>query len=59
MQQISARNPARNQLPRKRRLLCDHHYSELETAVHLVENMGKAKRALTASERVRIRNKGG
>ena len=59
MQQVKAMSPTRNELPRKRKLLCDHHYSELETAVHLVENMGKAKRALTASERVRIRNKGG
>ncbi len=58
MHQLSTTSPSRNELPRKRKVLCDHHYSELETAVQLQEDLARAKRVLTASERVRISNKG-
>ena len=53
MQQISATSPRRDELPRKRKILCDYHYFKLETAVQSMENLRKAKRALTSSDRVR------
>jgi len=58
MQRISVTSPSRDDLPRKRKTLCDYHYSELETAVQSMENLGKAKRVLTASQRVQISNQG-
>ena len=58
MQQISATSLPRDELPRKRKTLCDYHYSNLETAVQSMENLGKAKRALTSSNRVRTSSQG-
>lgn len=58
MQQLSATSPRRDELPRKRKVLSDYHYSNLETAVQSIENLGKAKRALTSSDRVRLSSQG-
>lgn len=58
MQQLSATNPSRDDLPKKRKTLCDYHYSELETEVQSMEDLAKAKRILTASQRVRISDQG-
>ena len=58
MQNSGATSLSRDELPRKRKLLCDYHYSELEAAVQTREDLAKAKRVLTASERVRICNQG-
>ena len=58
MQQISAMSPRRDELPRKRKTLCGYHYSHLETAVQSIENLGKAKRALTSSDRIRTSSQG-
>jgi len=55
---ISVMSPSRDDLPRKRKTLCDYHYSELERAVQSMENLGKAKRVLTAFQRVQISNQG-
>ena len=58
MQQISATSPRRDELPRKRKILCDYHYSNLETEVQSIEDLGKAKRVLTSSDRVRTSSQG-
>ena len=58
MQEISATSPRRDELPRKRKTLCDYHYYNLETEVQSIENLGKAKRALTSSDRVRMSSQG-
>ena len=58
MQYSGATSLSRDELPRKCKTLCDYHYSELETAVQTREDLAKAKRILTASERVRISSKG-
>ena len=58
MQQISATSPSRDELPRKRKILCDYHYSNLEIAVQSMENLAKAKRVLTSSDRVRTSSQG-
>ena len=58
MQNIGTTSLSRDELPRKRKTLCDYHYSELETEVQTREDLAKAKRVLTASERVRISNQG-
>lgn len=58
MQQLSATTPSRDDLPRKRKILCDYHYSDLETEVQSMEDLAKAKRILTASERIRISDQG-
>ena len=58
MKRFSATNLSRDELPRKRKILCDYEYSELETEVESMEDLVKAKRVLTASERVRISNQG-
>ena len=58
MQQCGATSISRDELPRKRKTLCDYHYSELEMAVQTMEDLAKAKRVLTASERVRLIDKG-
>ena len=58
MQQLSATSLRRDELPRKRKTLCDYSYSKLETAVQSMENLGKAKRALTSSDRVRTSSQG-
>ena len=58
MQYSGATSLSRDDLPKKRKTLCDYHYSELETEVQTREDLTKAKRVLTASERVRISNKG-
>ena len=57
MQQISATSPRLDELPRKRKTLCDYDYSKLETAALSMENLRKAKRALTSSDRVRTLSK--
>ena len=58
MEQLSTMGPSRDELPMKRKGLCDYHYSEVETAVQSVDDLRKAKRALTASKRVRISSQG-
>ena len=58
MQHISAMSPRRDQLQRKRKTLSDYHYSNLETAVQSMENLEKAKRALTSSGRVQMSSQG-
>ena len=58
MQQLSATTPRRDEMASKRKFLSDYHYSNLETAVQLMENMRKAKRALTSSDRVRLSSQG-
>lgn len=58
MQELSATSPNRDDLPRKRKSLCDHHYSELETEVQSLEGLEKTKRVLTASQRVQMFNQG-
>lgn len=58
MQQLSATSPSRDELPRKRKFVGDHQYSEFETAVQSMEDLAKAKRALTSSQRVQISNQG-
>ena len=58
MRQISATMPNPVDLPRKRKTLSNYDYSELETAAKLVENLGKAKRVLTASQQVQILHQG-
>ena len=58
MQYSRATSLSRDELPRKRKKLCDYEYSQLETVVQTREDLAKAKRVLTASERVRISNKG-
>ena len=58
MQYSGATSLSRDELPRRRKTLCDYQYSKLETVVQTREDLAKAKRVLTASERVRISNKG-
>ena len=58
MQRLSATNPSRDDLPRKRKLLSDYEYSELETEVQSMEDIAKTKRILTASPQVRISDQG-
>ena len=58
MKQLSATSLSRNELPEKRKSLCDYEYSELETEMQTMEDLAKVKRVLTASERVRINNQG-
>ena len=58
MQELSATSPNRDDLPRKRKSLCDNDYSELETEVLLLEDLEKTKRVLTASQRVQMFNQG-
>ena len=58
MQQINATSPRRDELPRKRKTLCDYHYFNLETEVQSMENLGKAKRVLISSDRVRTSSQG-
>lgn len=58
MQHLSATSPSRDDLTRKRKVLCDYHYSELETAVQSMENLEKAKRVVTATHGVRVFNQG-
>ena len=58
MQQVSGTTPSRDELPGKRKVLGDYDFSKLETEVESLENLRKAKRALTASERVRISTPG-
>ena len=58
MQQMSVTNPSRDEMPRKRKVLCDHHYSELETEVQTIENLAKTKRVLTAFQRVQMAKQG-
>ena len=58
MQQINATSPRRDELPRKRKTLCDYHYSNLETEVQSMESLGKAKRVLISSDRVRTSSQG-
>lgn len=57
-QELRASSPSRDDLPRKRKTLCNHDYSEVETVVQAMEDLVKAKRILTASQSVRIRNQG-
>ena len=58
MQHISAMSPRRDELQRKRKTLSDYHYSNFETAVQSMENLGKAKRALTSSNRLQMSSQG-
>ncbi|KAM0800742.1 hypothetical protein BDR22DRAFT_232300 [Usnea florida] len=58
MKQPSAINLSRDELPKKRKILCDYEYSELETDIQSTEDLAKAKRILAASERVEISNQG-
>ena len=58
MKRCSATGLSRNELPKKRKILCYNEYSELETEMQSVEDLAKAKRILTASERVQISNQG-
>lgn len=58
MRRISATSPSRADLPRKRKVLSDYQYSELETEVQSMEDLAKAKRILAASLRVRISDQG-
>ena len=58
MEQASVAIPDHNELPRKRKVLCDYDYSKIETEVQSMEQLVKAKRILTASERVSISNLG-
>ena len=58
MQHSGTTRLSRDDLPRQRKTLCDYHYSELETAVQTMEDVAKAKRVLTASERVQVIDKG-
>ena len=58
MQQMSATSPSPSDLLRKRKQLCDFHYSELEAAVQSMEALRKAKRVLTACQRIQICNQG-
>ena len=57
-QHLSAESPSRDELPRKRKILCDFQYAQLETKLQLVEELAKTKRVLTASQWVRISNQG-
>lgn len=58
MQQLSATNPSRDDLPRKRKVLSDYQYLKLETEVQSMEDLAKAKRILAASQHVRISDQG-
>ena len=58
MQEISATSPSRDDLPRKRKILSDYQYSELKKEVQSREDLAKAKRILTVSQRVRISHQG-
>ena len=58
MQQSAAKIPDRDDLPRKRKILCDYHYAELETEVQSMELLSRAKRALTSTQRVQLSNSG-
>ena len=58
MQQFSATNPDYDNLPRKRKTLCDYHYTQLETEVQSIEALSRAKRVLTSTQRVQLSNLG-
>ena len=58
MQQSSATNLDRDDLPRKRKVLSDYHYNKLETEVQSREFLSRAKRVLTADQRVQISSPG-
>ena len=58
MQHSGATSLSRDELPRKRKTLCDYRYSELETAVQTMEDLAKTKGVLTASEWVLVSNQG-
>ena len=58
MQQSGAKIPDRDDLPRKRKILCDYHYAELETEVQSMEVLSRAKRVLGSAQRVQLSNPG-
>ena len=58
MQQSGAKIPDRDDLPRKRKTLCDYRYAKLETEVQSMEFLSRAKRVLTSTQRVRLSNPG-
>lgn len=58
MQRLSATSPSHDELTRKRKVVCDNHYSELETATQSIEYLEKAKRVLTAAHGVRVSYQG-
>lgn len=58
MQQVSGTSPSRGELLSKRKILGEYDFSKLETEVESVENLRKAKRALTAFERIRMSSQG-
>ena len=48
--QLNATTSSRDKLPRKRKVIFDYHYSELEIAIQSLKDLGKIKRILIASQ---------